>query len=336
MTAKAKVEAPPKLGTVKDLIKSVRDTYGASSIMQLGGSGVIENIPAISTGALSLDKALGIGGYPIGRITEIFGPESAGKSTLCLHAIAETQKAGGLAAYIDAEHAFDPKYAEALGVRLKDLLMSQPDYGEQALNIADDLVESGIVDLIVVDSVAALVPKVELDGEMGAHHVGVHARLMSQALRKLAGACNRTKTTIIFVNQIRHKIGIMFGSPETTTGGNALKFYASVRLDVRRREQLKEGEDAVGNHVQVKVVKNKVAIPFQEADLDVRWGTGIDRVGDIIAVGISCGVVEKSGSWLSFKGERIAQGFNNAGAVLRDTPVRLQEIETAVRKAVGL
>lgn len=309
----------------------IQKLHGDDAITRLTGR-KIEKHPYIPTGCLSLDAAIGIGGYPVGRIVEVFGPESSGKTTLTLHAIANVQADGGIAAFIDAEHALDLGYAQALGVVTDDLLFSQPDNGEMALSIAEHLVDSGSVSLVVIDSVAALTPKAEIEGEMGAYHLGVHARLMSQALRKLAGVCSKKECTVIFINQIRHKIGVMFGSPETTTGGNALKFYASVRLDIRRREQKKDGADeAVGNRTEVKVVKNKMAPPFQECEFDIIWGKGIDRVADIVALGVRHGVIEKSGAWLSYDGERLGQGFNNAAKNIGANP----KIHDAIRTKIA-
>ncbi|MCC7497950.1 MAG: recombinase RecA [Bryobacterales bacterium] len=309
--------------------------FGKGAILRLGSESVIA-VDVIPTGSMSIDAALGVGGFPRGRVVEIFGPESSGKTTLALQAIAEAQKDGGTAAFIDAEHALDPAYARALGVNLDELLVSQPDNGEQALEIASALVSSRAVDIIVVDSVAALVPKAELEGEMGDSFVGLHARLMSQALRKLTGAVARTNTCLIFINQIREKIGVMFGSPETTTGGRALKFYSTVRVDVRRLATLKDGEKVLGSRTRVKVVKNKVAPPFREAEVDMIYGEGISREGDLIDLGVARNVVEKSGSWISFSGERIGQGRENAKIFLREHPETRMKLELRLRAALGL
>ncbi len=300
------------------------------------GSKEIENIPVISTGALSLDIALGVGGLPKGRITEIYGPESSGKTTLALQVVAEAQKIGGAAAFIDAEHALDISYAKRLGVDIDNLLISQPDFGEQALEIAEILIRSNGVDVIVIDSVAALVPKAEIDGNVGDAHVGLQARLMSQAMRKFTGVLNRSNTVLIFINQIRMKIGVMFGNPETTTGGNALKFYSSLRLDIRKIGQIKEGNDIIGNRTKVKVVKNKVAPPFKEAEFDIIYGEGISKIGDMLDLAANLEIVEKSGSWYSYKEERIGQGRENAKRFLTDNPEMCTEIDTKVRLAYGL
>jgi recombination protein RecA len=299
--------------------------------MRLGDSSASYDVEAVSTGSLGLDVALGIGGLPRGRVVEIYGPESSGKTTLTLQVVAEVQKAGGTAAFVDAEHALDPTYAQRLGVRIEDLLVSQPDTGEQALEITDMLVRSGAVDVVVVDSVAALTPRAEIEGEMGELQVGLHARLMSQALRKLTGNIKRSNTIVIFINQIRMKIGVMFGSPETTTGGNALKFYASVRLDIRRIGAIKNGEEVVGNQTRVKVVKNKVAPPFREAEFEIMYGTGISREGEIIDMGSAQGIIEKSGAWYSYKGERIGQGKENARQFLKEHADIARDIEEQVR-----
>ena len=309
----------------------IEKQFGKGSVMRLGESTALD-FDVISTGSLGLDIALGIGGLPKGRVVEIYGPESSGKTTLTLQVIAECQKAGGTAAFVDAEHALDPSYAEKLGVNVQDLLVSQPDTGEQALEITDMLVRSGAVDVVVVDSVAALTPKAEIEGEMGELQVGLHARLMSQALRKLTGNIKRSNTIVIFINQIRMKIGVMFGSPETTTGGNALKFYASVRLDIRRIGALKNGEEVVGNATRVKVVKNKVAPPFREAEFEIIYGAGISHEGEVVDLGATHGIVEKSGSWYSYKGERIGQGKDNAREFLRNNPAISAEIEAQIRK----
>jgi len=313
----------------------IERTYGKGSIMKLGENSVVE-IESISTGSLGLDIALGIGGLPRGRIIEIYGPESSGKTTLALHVAAEAQKAGGVCAFVDAEHALDPVYAKKLGVKVEDLLISQPDTGEQALEIADTLVRSGAVDVLVIDSVAALVPRAELEGDMGDSHVGLQARLMSQALRKLTSSISKSRTTVIFINQIRMKIGVMYGSPETTSGGNALKFYASVRLDIRRIGQIKEREEVVGNQTRVKVVKNKVAPPFRVVEFDIMYGEGISYLGEIIDLGVKEGIIEKSGSWYSYGNERIGQGRENAKLYLKDNSKVAEEISVAVKKSAGL
>jgi recombination protein RecA len=314
---------------------AIEKTFGKGSIMKLGEAKT-EDIPVISSGSVSLDLALGVGGYPRGRIIEIYGPESSGKTTLTLHAIAECQKAGGIAAFIDAEHALDPSYARKLGVNVDELLVSQPDHGEQALEIADTLVRSGAVDIIVIDSVAALVPKAEIEGEMGDSHVGLQARLMSQALRKLTGTVQKSHTSLFFINQIRMKIGVMFGSPETTTGGNALKFYASQRLDIRRIGTLKSGDSAFGNRVRVKVVKNKLAPPFTECEFDILFGKGISRSGDLLDLASDANIVEKSGAWYSYKGDRLGQGRDNARQFLEDNLAILQQIEGELLARHGL
>ena len=304
--------------------------FGKGSAMKLGSREKIE-IDSVSTGSLGLDIALGIGGIPRGRIVEIYGPESSGKTTLALHSIAEAQKAGGTAAFVDAEHALDPVYARKLGVDIDELIVSQPDTGEQALEIVDTLVRSNAIDVLVVDSVAALVPRAEIEGEMGDSHVGLQARLMSQALRKLTGSINRSKTTVIFINQVRMKIGVMYGNPETTTGGNALKFYASVRLDIRRTGQIKDRDDIVGNSTRVKVVKNKVAPPFKQVEFDIMYGEGISKLGEILDLGVKAGLVEKSGSWFSYNSTRIGQGRENAKQFLKENPEMANEIEQAIR-----
>ncbi len=311
-------------------LSQIEKNFGKGSIMKLGDN-KLEAIEATSTGSLGLDLALGVGGIPRGRIVEIFGPESSGKTTLTLHLIAEAQKKGGTCAFIDAEHAMDPIYAKKLGVNIDDLLISQPDTGEQALEIADTLVRSGAIDVLVIDSVAALVPKAELDGEMGDSHMGLQARLMSQALRKLTGSISRTNCTIIFINQIRMKIGVMFGNPETTTGGNALKFYASVRLDIRRIGAIKEKEEVIGNQTRVKVVKNKVAPPFRQVEFDIIYGEGISKTGELIDMGVKAGIVEKSGSWFSYNNQRIGQGRENAKQFMKDNPKLADEVEKKIR-----
>ncbi|HTC53715.1 MAG TPA: recombinase RecA [Steroidobacteraceae bacterium] len=309
----------------------IEKQFGKGSVMRLGDAPAIWDVEAVSTGSLGLDIALGIGGLPRGRVVEVFGPESSGKTTLTLQVVAEVQRAGGTAAFVDAEHALDPSYAEKLGVNIGELLVSQPDTGEQALEITDMLVRSGAVDVVVIDSVAALTPKAEIEGEMGEMQVGLHARLMSQALRKLTGNIKRSNTMVIFINQIRMKIGVMFGSPETTTGGNALKFYASVRLDIRRIGAIKNGEEVVGNMTRVKVVKNKVSPPFREAEFEIMYGVGISREGEIIELGSQQGIIDKSGAWYSYKGERIGQGKDNVRTFLQQHPEISREIEEQVR-----
>lgn len=313
-------------------LEQIQKQYGKGAIMKLGDAGPVTNLDVISTGSLSLDLATGVGGYPKGRIIEIYGPESSGKTTLTLHAIAEAQKKGGQAAFIDAEHALDPVYAKNLGVNVDELLVSQPDTGEQALEICEMLARSGALDIIVIDSVAALVPKAEIQGEMGDSHVGLQARLMSQALRKIAGAVNKSNTCVIFINQLREKIGIMFGNPETTTGGRALKFYASMRLDVRRVETIKKGEDMLGNRTRVKIVKNKVAPPFKKAEFDIMYGTGISLPGDILDTATDIGIIEKAGSWYSYNGERIGQGRENVKTYLEEHPDVLEDVRARVMK----
>ncbi|MDJ0685668.1 MAG: recombinase RecA [Alphaproteobacteria bacterium] len=313
----------------------IERAYGKGSIMKLGQQTALD-IEEIPTGSLGLDIALGIGGLPKGRIIEIFGPESSGKTTLALHVVAEAQKKGGTCAFVDAEHALDPVYAKKLGVNVDELLISQPDAGEQALEIADTLVRSGAIDVLVVDSVAALVPRAELEGEMGDTHVGLQARLMSQALRKLTGSINRTQCMVIFINQIRMKIGVMFGSPETTTGGNALKFYASVRLDIRRIGQIKDRDEVVGNQTRVKVVKNKVAPPFRQVEFDIMYGEGVSKMGELLDLGVNAGIVEKSGAWFSYSGQRVGQGRENAKNFLRENPEIAAEIETKIRQNAGV
>ncbi|MEQ1705999.1 MAG: recombinase RecA [Rickettsiales bacterium] len=316
-------------------LSQIEKTFGKGSIMKLGDN-KMEAIEATSTGSLGLDIALGVGGVPRGRVVEIFGPESSGKTTLTLHIVAEAQKKGGTCAFVDAEHALDPIYAKKLGVNIDELLISQPDTGEQALEIADTLVRSGAIDVVVIDSVAALVPKAELDGEMGDSHMGLQARLMSQALRKLTGSISRTNCTVIFINQIRMKIGVMFGSPETTAGGNALKFYASVRLDIRRIGSIKDKEEIVGNQTRVKVVKNKVAPPFRIVEFDIMYGEGISKTGELIDLGVKAGVVEKSGSWFSYGDQRIGQGRENAKQFMKENPKVADEIEKKIRANSGI
>ncbi len=317
-------------------LAQIEKQFGKGSIMRLGNKEAIVPIAVISTGAISFDAALGTGGVPRGRVVEVFGPESSGKTTITLQIIAEAQKAGGMAAFIDAEHALDPAYAKKLGVDVDNLLVSQPDYGEQALEIAEALVRSGAIDVLVVDSVAALVPKAELDGEMGDSHMGLQARLMSQALRKLTGIVSKSRTCLIFINQIREKIGVMFGNPETTTGGRALKFYSSVRIDIRRIAAIKDGDAVVGSRTKVKVVKNKTAAPFREAEFDIMYGEGISKEGDMLDIAVENNIVEKSGAWYSFKGERIGQGRENAKQFLKENKDMAAKMEAEVRKAVGL
>ena len=328
-------DAKEKLKALQLTLDKLEKTYGKGTVMKLSDEKVMD-VPAISTGSLGLDLALGIGGIPRGRITEIYGPESSGKTTLTMHCIAEAQKKGGLAAFIDAEHAFDKLYAEKLGIDTENLLISQPDNGEQALEIADHLIRSGAIDIIVIDSVAALVPKAELEGEMGESKMGLQARLMSQALRKLTAIVAQSNTCFIFINQIREKIGVMFGSPETTTGGRALKFYSSLRLDIRRIGAIKDGDRVVGNRTKVKVAKNKVAPPFRECEFDIMYGEGISREGDLLDLAVVQRVVEKSGAWFSIKGERLGQGRENAKQALRDNPEVLKRIEREVKVKLGL
>jgi recombination protein RecA len=317
-------------------VSQIEKQFGKGAIMKLGEGGVVKDVPVVSTGSLGLDIALGIGGVPRGRVIEIYGPESSGKTTLALQIVAEAQKQDGMGAYVDAEHALDLGYANKLGVKTDDLLVSQPDHGEQALEIAETLVRSGAIDVLVIDSVAALVPKAEIEGEMGDSHMGLQARLMSQALRKLTGTIARSHTVVIFINQIRMKIGVMFGNPETTTGGNALKFYASVRMDIRRIGALKDGDNIVGGRTRVKVVKNKMAPPFKEAEFDVLYGTGISRDGEIVDLGSEMGIVEKSGAWYSFGGDRIGQGREAAKNFLKEHPEIAQQIMSRVMERVGL
>ncbi len=324
-----------KVSSVDNAISQIQRQFGKGSIMRLG-SQEAENIPVVSTGALSLDIALGVGGIPKGRVTEIYGPESSGKTTLALHVVAEAQKAGGAAAFIDAEHALDTSYAERLGVDIDNLLVSQPDFGEQALEIAEILIRSGGIDVIVIDSVAALVPKAEIDGNVGDAHVGLQARLMSQAMRKFTGVLSRSNTILIFINQIRMKIGVMFGNPETTSGGNALKFYSTLRLDIRRIGQLKDGQDLIGNRTRVKVVKNKVAPPFKQSEFDIIYGEGISKIGDMLDLAVDLEIVEKSGSWYSYNEERIGQGRENAKRFLTEQPEMSLDIENKVRLAYAM
>ena len=313
----------------------IEKQFGKGSILRLGTKEAIVPVSAISTGSISLDYALGVGGFPRGRICEVFGPESSGKTTIALQVVSEAQRQGGMAAFIDVEHALDPAYAKQLGVDVDNLLVSQPDFAEQALEITSALISSGSIDVLVVDSVAALVPKAELDGEMGDSHMGMQARLMSQAMRKLTGIVSKSNTCLIFINQIREKIGVMFGNPETTTGGRALKFYSSIRVDIRRVAAIKDGESVTGNRTKVKVVKNKVAAPFREAEFDIIYGEGVSREGDLLDLGVTNGIVEKSGSWFSYKGERIGQGRENARQFLKDNPDIRAKIDTELRKALG-
>jgi recombination protein RecA len=330
ITTEAPSTNAEKLKALKLTIDKIDKDYGKGSVMMMNEKGM-NTLEVISTGSIGLDTALGIGGLPKGRVVEIYGPESSGKTTIATHVIAEAQKKGGICAIIDAEHAFDSNYAQKLGVDVDNLLISQPDYGEQALEIADRLILSGAVDVVVIDSVAALVPKAELEGEMGDSKMGLHARLMSQALRKLTATISKTGTICIFINQLREKIGVMFGNPETTTGGNALKFYASVRLDIRRISQIKDGEDAVGNRVRVKVVKNKVAPPFRQAEFDIVFGEGVSKVGEIVDMGVELGIVNKSGSWFSYESSKLGQGRDTVKDLLRDNPELSNEIEAKIR-----
>jgi len=322
-----------KLKALQLTMEKIDKTYGKGSIMKLGDV-VVEDVEAIPTGSIGLDLALGVGGLPKGRVVEIYGPESSGKTTLTIHAIAECQKKGGIAAFIDAEHAFDRFYAEKLGVDTGDLLISQPDNGEQALEIADNLIRSGAIDLIVIDSVAALTPRSEIEGEMGDSSVGVQARLMSKALRKLTSTISKAGCTCIFINQLRHKIGVMFGSPETTTGGNALKFYSSVRIDIRRSTQIKDGEKVLGNRTKVKIVKNKVAPPFRRAEFDLMYGEGISKTGEIIDLGVENGLIEKSGSWFSYNGSKLGQGRESVRNLLKDNPELMEELESKIKELI--
>ncbi len=321
-----------KLKALESALAQIEKQYGLGSVMKLGDKSAHMQVESVPSGSLSLDIALGVGGIPKGRIIEIYGPESSGKTTVALHVVAEVQKRGGIAGFIDAEHALDPVYAKNIGVNIDELYISQPDCGEQALEITETMVRSGAVDIIIVDSVAALVPKAEIEGDMGDSHMGLQARLMSQALRKLTGVINKSNCTIIFINQLRQKIGVMFGNPETTTGGNALKFYASVRLDVRRVETLKQGGEMVGNHVRVKVVKNKVAPPFHEAEFDIMFGKGISKEGDVLDLAANCDIINKSGAWYAYKGNKIGQGRENAKLYLQENAQVFDEVEAAVRK----
>ncbi|MDO6736479.1 recombinase RecA [Wenyingzhuangia sp. 2_MG-2023] len=331
--AKEKNEKEDKLKALQLTLDKLDKTYGKGSVMKMGDMAV-QDVEVISSGSLGVDLALGVGGYPRGRIIEIFGPESSGKTTLTLHAIAEAQKAGGIAAFIDAEHAFDRFYAENLGVDIDNLIISQPDHGEQALEIAENLIRSGAIDIVVIDSVAALTPKSEIEGEMGDSKMGLHARLMSQALRKLTGTISKTKCTVIFINQLRDKIGVMFGNPETTTGGNALKFYASIRVDIRRRTQLKDGDQVIGNATKVKIVKNKVAPPFQQAEFDIMYGEGISKVGEILDIGVNYGIIKKSGSWFSYGDTKLGQGRDAVKALIKDNPELADELEAKIIDAI--
>ena len=333
---KLKENSEDKLKALEMAIGQIEKSFGKGSVMKLGQNESVVDIEAISSGSLSLDIALGIGGFPKGRIVEIYGPESSGKTTLALHVLAEAQKNGGTCAFIDAEHALDTIYAKKLGVNVDELVISQPDAGEQALEITDTLVRSGAVDVLVVDSVAALTPRAELEGEMGDHHVGLHARLMSQALRKLTSSISKSNCLVIFINQIRLKIGVMFGNPETTTGGNALKFYSSVRIDIRRIGAIKERDDIIGNQTRVKVVKNKVSAPFRTVEFDIMYGEGISKTGELVDLGVESEIIEKSGSWYSYKTERIGQGRENAKTFLKENPDLAEEIETLIRQNSGI
>jgi recombination protein RecA len=328
-----KAENVEKFKALKLTMDKIDKDFGKGSVMMMNEKGVTE-VEVISTGSIGLDVALGIGGLPKGRVIEIYGPESSGKTTLAIHVIAEAQKKGGMCAFIDAEHAFDSIYAQKLGVDIDNLLISQPDYGEQALEIADRLILSGALDVVVIDSVAALVPKSELEGEMGDSKMGLQARLMSQALRKLTATIHKTNTVCIFINQLREKIGVMFGNPETTTGGNALKFYSSVRLDIRRMAQIKDGDDVIGNHIKVKVVKNKVAPPFRLAEFDIIYGEGISKVGEIVDMGVELGIVQKSGSWFSYNGDKLGQGRESVKQLISDNPAMGEELETKIREKI--
>ncbi|MDO4488819.1 MAG: recombinase RecA [Eubacteriales bacterium] len=332
MAVKNEATLKDKTKALEAALKQIERDYGEGAVMKLGDSAANLNVETVPTGSLSLDIALGVGGVPKGRIIEIYGPESSGKTTLALHIVAECQKMGGIAGFIDAEHALDPVYAQNIGVDIDNLYISQPDNGEQALEIADTMVRSGAIDVIIIDSVAALVPKKEIEGEMGDSVVGLQARLMSQALRKLTSVISKSNCIVIFINQLREKIGVMFGNPETTTGGRALKFYSSVRMDIRRTETIKQGAEAVGNHVKVKVVKNKVAPPFKEAEFDIMYGTGISKEGDVIDLAVKCGLVEKSGAWFSYRDGKIGQGRENAKLYLAEHPDVFEEIESAIRE----
>jgi recombination protein RecA len=332
----AKEENKDKDKAIEMAVSQIEKQFGKGAIMRLGDEGLEQDVPSIPTGSLSLDIALGVGGIPRGRVIEIYGPESSGKTTLSLHIVAEAQKTGGVAAFIDAEHALDMPYAKKLGVKTDELLISQPDHGEQALEIAEMLVRSGGIDVLVVDSVAALVPRAEIEGDMGDSHMGLQARLMSQALRKLTSAISRSKTSVIFINQIRMKIGVMFGNPETTTGGNALKFYSTVRMDIRRIGAIKDGDRVLGNRTRVKVVKNKMAPPFRQVEFDIMFGEGISKEGDMIDLGVEEGIIEKSGSWFSYKKDRLGQGRENVKNFLKENPELLQEIESVILEKAGL
>ena len=333
---KLKENSEDKIKALEMAIGQIEKSFGKGSVMKLGQSDSVVDVGSISSGSLSLDIALGIGGFPKGRIVEIYGPESSGKTTLALHVLAEAQKTGGTCAFIDAEHALDTVYAKKLGVNVDELVISQPDAGEQALEITDTLVRSGAVDVLVVDSVAALTPRAELEGEMGDHHVGLHARLMSQALRKLTGSISKSNCLVIFINQIRLKIGVMFGNPETTTGGNALKFYSSVRIDIRRVGAIKDRDDIIGNQTRVKVVKNKVSAPFRTVEFDIMYGEGISKTGELVDLGVNTEIIEKSGSWYSYNTERIGQGRENAKTFLKDNPEIANEIEGLIRQNSGI
>lgn len=333
---KLMLDEKEKMRALQATLGAIEKQFGKGSVLRLGSKESVQPVAVIPSGSISLDHALGVGGFPRGRIIEVYGPESSGKTTIALQVVAEAQKAGGVAAFVDVEHALDPVYARKLGVDIDNLLVSQPDFAEQALEITNTLIQSGSIDVLVVDSVAALVPKAELDGEMGDSFVGVHARLMSQAMRKLTGIVAKSNTCLIFINQIREKIGVMFGSPETTTGGRALKFYSSVRLDIRRISSLKEGEEVIGNRTKVKVVKNKVAPPFREAEFDIIYGQGISREGDLIDLAVANTVVEKSGSWYSYKGDRIGQGRDNARQFIKDNPDFFRRIDVELRDKLGL
>ncbi len=325
-----------KLTALKLVLDKMDKSYGKGAVMRLGDNEVDDEIQIIQSGSIGLDIALGIGGYPKGRVVEIYGPESSGKTTLTLHAIAEAQKAGGIAAFIDAEHAFDRSYAAKLGVDVENLIISQPDNGEQALEITDNLIRSGAIDIIVIDSVAALTPKAEIEGEMGDSRMGLQARLMSQALRKLTGTISKTNCTCIFINQLREKIGVVFGNPETTTGGNALKFYASVRLDIRKSTQIKNGEEVIGNRAKVKVVKNKVAPPFRTAEFDIMYGEGISKIGELLDLGVDKAIIKKSGSWYSYNETKLGQGRDSVKELMKDNPELLEELEGKIREAIKL
>jgi len=331
--AKETNDKEAKLKALQLTLDKLDKTYGKGAVMKMGDMAE-QNIEVIPSGSLGVDLALGVGGYPRGRIIEIYGPESSGKTTLTLHAIAEAQKAGGVAAFIDAEHAFDRFYAENLGIDVDNLIISQPDHGEQALEITENLIRSGAIDIVVIDSVAALTPKSEIEGEMGDSKMGLHARLMSQALRKLTGTINKTNCTVIFINQLREKIGVMFGNPETTTGGNALKFYASVRIDIRRRTQIKDGDQVIGNATKVKVVKNKVAPPFQQAEFDIMYGEGVSKVGEILDIGVNYGIIKKSGSWFSYGETKLGQGRDAVKNLIKDNPELAEELEAKIIDAI--